>query len=81
MSDDETLRLLHEVFQAIHVRRFEHSEGRGRGPNNFYGGIIAARGEVQKVADRLGFSEAQVYHGKREPFANLPVEQDVDFTD
>lgn len=67
VSGDPLLALLHEVYQSVHVRRFDHRDGQGRGPDSFYAGIVAAQGEVMAVAARCGYNEAQVYHGRSNP--------------
>lgn len=66
MTDAEALALLHEAYQALHLRRFEHQDGRGSGPDSFYAGIGAAKSELLAIAERRGFTGAEVYHGRTE---------------
>lgn len=63
MSEPDLAALFHELWEAIHVKRFDKAE-RGAGPDNFYNGVVTSRGEVMRVARKYGVTEQQVYRGK-----------------
>lgn len=56
MSDlpDGALALLHEVWLAVHVHRFDKQDGSTGKPDSFYAGVIHSEHQVAEVAARYG---------------------------
>lgn len=60
-----TVALLHEVWKAVHERRFDKDPGASQtlSPNTYYAGVRAAEEAVLRVAARDEISEQEVYRG------------------